>query len=241
MTGRKLKILIVDDDIDNAASLGELFELYGHDISLVHNGEDAIAAYIGSSFDIAFMDVMMPGKNGVESFLEIRKMKPSAKVVMMTGYSVEQLLRQALDNGAVGVLSKPMDPSQALNLLDDIGPKGMVIAHAAGPGDRNRLQAAIQQAGKSCAVLHSECDMDGFTGGSEDVIIIDIDRPLIEGVACFAELKRCGLNSRAIILADAEQDSECRGDFLQDYRITGILNKPFDPQLLLKSVNQFAL
>ena len=44
----------------------------------------------------------MPGKNGVESFFEIRRMKPDAKVFMMTGYSVEQLVQQAIDHGALG-------------------------------------------------------------------------------------------------------------------------------------------
>ena len=96
---RSLRILVVDDDVDNANSLGELFEMEGHRPLVVYDGEAAIAAYLKEDFDIAFMDVMMPGKNGVESFLEIKKLKPLAKVYMMTGYSVEQLLQQAIDGG----------------------------------------------------------------------------------------------------------------------------------------------
>ena len=86
-----LSILVVDDDIDNASSLGELFEMEGHHVRVVHSGEDAIIAYCRENFDVAFMDVMMPGMNGVESFLEIRRLKPAARVFMMTGYSVEEL------------------------------------------------------------------------------------------------------------------------------------------------------
>ena len=93
---RSLRILVVDDDADNANSLGELFEMEGHRPLVVYDGEGAIAAYLKEDFDIAFMDVMMPGKNGVESFLEIKRLKPLAKVYMMTGYSVEQLLQQAI-------------------------------------------------------------------------------------------------------------------------------------------------
>ena len=63
---RSLRILVVDDDADNANSLGELFELEGHRPLVVYDGEAAIAAYLKEDFDIAFMDVMMPGKNGVE-------------------------------------------------------------------------------------------------------------------------------------------------------------------------------
>jgi DNA-binding NarL/FixJ family response regulator len=52
-------------------------------------------------FGVAFVDVRMPVMNGVESFLEIRKLRPSAKVVMMSGYD-EGLVAKAFDNGALG-------------------------------------------------------------------------------------------------------------------------------------------
>jgi two-component system, NtrC family, response regulator HydG len=240
MSDRKLKILIVDDDVDNAESLSELFQLYGYDTSLVHSGEDAITAYMNSNFDVAFMDVMMPGKNGVESFLEIRKMKPTAKVIMMTGYSVEQLLQQAMDNGAIGVLSKPMDPNLALNMLNEVGPKGMVIARSDGIATRDRLHSALHGAGKSCAVVRSHSEIQSLQNTAKDVIIIDIHRPLIEGVGCFTELQRNGLKAPAIILTDTGTETPAGDSFLNDYRITGILNKPFDPHLLVTSVSQLA-
>jgi len=99
MVEKSLKILVVDDDEDAADSLAELFEMEGHDVLVAYSGDDAIKAYTEQDFDISFMDIMMPGKNGVESFFEIRRIKPSAKVFMMTGYSVEQLVQQAIDQG----------------------------------------------------------------------------------------------------------------------------------------------
>ena len=96
---KSLRILVVDDDIDNAQSLAELFDLEGHRATVVHSGEAAIAAHMTQHFDLAFMDVMMPGLNGVESFLRIRQMRPDAKVFMMTGYSVEELMKQAVEQG----------------------------------------------------------------------------------------------------------------------------------------------
>ncbi len=240
MSDRKLKILIVDDDVDNAESLSELFQLYGYDTHLVHSGEDAISAYVNSNFDVAFMDVMMPGKNGVESFLEIRKLKPAAKVIMMTGYSVEQLLQQAMDNGAIGVLSKPMDPNLALNMLQDVGPNGMVIARSEGLATGDKLHSALKIAGKSCAVLRSQAEIQHMKNSARDVIIIDIHRPLIEGIGCYTELQRNGHKAPAIILTDTGAETPNGDEFLNDYRITGILNKPFDPHLLVTSVSQLA-
>ncbi|MCP4936069.1 MAG: response regulator, partial [bacterium] len=89
---KRIKILVVDDDRDFAESLVFVLEGRGYEVEVAHTGEAAIRKFQNNDFDIAFMDVKLPGKNGVESYMEIRKFKSDAKVVMMTGYSVEQLL-----------------------------------------------------------------------------------------------------------------------------------------------------
>ena len=115
-----LRVFIVDDDQDFAKSLALLIEGRGYQVELAFSGEEAIAKFREQDFDITFMDVRLPGKSGTESFLEIRKFKPSARVVMMTGYSVEQLLDNAMERGALGVLRKPIDFGKLRNLLDSI-------------------------------------------------------------------------------------------------------------------------
>jgi two-component system, NtrC family, response regulator HydG len=240
MTERSLHILIVDDDRDNAASLGELFELCGHTIRVVHSGEAAIAAYRADEFDIAFMDVVMDGKNGVDSFLEIKRSHPDAKVIMMTGYSVEQLLQEAVSNGALGVMTKPVEANEALQLLASLGPEGMVVAQAIGATSRAALQFSLEQAGKRCRLMdHSD---ETLAAGMQDdeVLLIDINKPLIDGVGLYASLKRNGFRSQAIIFAEKGSGKAVSDDFLKDYRITGILSKPFDPSLLIESVVDMA-
>ena len=101
-----LRVFIVDDDRDFAESLSGLMEVEGYDVALAHSGEDAVEMSRTHEFDITFMDVRLPAMNGVESFMEIRKFKPDAKVVLMTAYSVEQLLLQGRDAGALAVLRR---------------------------------------------------------------------------------------------------------------------------------------
>ena len=104
---KQLNILVVDDDRDGADGLSEALEFYGHKVTTVYSGEDAVEAFRQCTFDLTFMDVMMLGLNGVESFHEIRKIKPDAKVYMMTGYSARDLLEEAVGHGAAGVFHKP--------------------------------------------------------------------------------------------------------------------------------------
>jgi DNA-binding NtrC family response regulator len=78
------KLLIVDDDYDMAESIADLVEIRGYEADLASSGAEAIAKFQERDYDVAFMDVRMPGMNGVECLLEILKLKPDAKVVMMT-------------------------------------------------------------------------------------------------------------------------------------------------------------
>jgi CheY-like chemotaxis protein len=235
---RSLNILVVDDDEDNACSLGELFELEGHRVTVVHSGEEAISAYLNSEFDIAFMDVMMPGCNGVESFMAIRKLKPDARVYMMTGYSVEQLLQQAIDNGAMGVLTKPIDIDKLMRAVNDAAPTGIVLFADDDPGCGRKLKTLMDDAGLECDLLRSSADE-----AREDsrVLIIDTGRPLIEGMDIYARLKRDGKLRPAIIVTARAPESEDTLSALRDIAVTGILNKPFDPLSLLGRLDRLAI
>ncbi len=113
-------IFIVDDDHDFAKSMADIMELHGYDVQTAHSGEEAVSKFRDQDFDVTFMDVKMPGKNGVESFLEIRKLKPDAKVVMITAYSVEQLLEKAIRSGACGILHKPFDMEKATKMIEKL-------------------------------------------------------------------------------------------------------------------------
>jgi len=104
---KQLEILVVDDDRDGADGLSEALDFYGHSVTTVYSGEEAVEAFRHSCFDVTFMDVMMLGLNGVESFLEIKKIEPDAKVYMMTGFSARDLLEEAVGHGAAGVFHKP--------------------------------------------------------------------------------------------------------------------------------------
>ena len=65
----KLNILVVDDDQDFSESLTMVLESRGYAVEVAHTGEEAIRKFQDTNFDIAFMDVKLPGKDGVESFM----------------------------------------------------------------------------------------------------------------------------------------------------------------------------
>ena len=97
-------VLVVDDDRDHAESVAEILEMRGHRVELAYTGEQAIVRFCEADFDMVLMDVKLPGMNGVQTFFEFRRLRADARVLMMTGYSVEQLLltSRQLEGGARG-------------------------------------------------------------------------------------------------------------------------------------------
>jgi two-component system, NtrC family, response regulator HydG len=118
---KPLKILVLDDHLDVAASLGEILELDGHEVTLAHNGLSAVAAYNASPFDLGLFDVKMPGMNGVDSFMEVRKRRPEANVVMMSGYADDGVIEKAIKHGARGILRKPFEVDELMAKLSELG------------------------------------------------------------------------------------------------------------------------
>jgi two-component system response regulator HydG len=113
----RANVMIVDDDQDLAESLAELLEMSGCNVTTAANGREAVLSHRKQDFDITFMDVRMPVMNGVDSFFEIRKLKPDAKIVMMTGFK-EAIVAKALEAGAAGLLNKPFDIEAMLAIVD---------------------------------------------------------------------------------------------------------------------------
>jgi len=117
-----LRILVVDDDRDFAESLAELLHERGHRVKLAFTGEDGVRELKEGHFDITFTDVKLPDMSGVDSCLEIRKHKAAARVVLMTGYMVEEVVQKAVAAGALGVLRKPLAIGELFSFLDQIDP-----------------------------------------------------------------------------------------------------------------------
>jgi two-component system, NtrC family, response regulator HydG len=238
-----LKILVVDDDVDNACSLGELLEMEGHDVKIVHTGEDAIRVSQQQEFNISFMDVVLPGMNGVESFIQIRRVRPSARVYMMTGYSVEQLLIQALNGGALGVLEKPFDPEAILNLTSSIGPSGLVLATpqqlTAHVDVGQFINTTFTEHGMRCRHVTKPEALQSRLA-KDEILLLDMPTPLIEGMEVYRQAQDSGHRGQTVLVPHSRTPSSTNTSALTDVALTGILNKPFDPLELINKLPQLA-
>lgn len=114
----KANILIVDDDIEMAETLSDILTDLGHHVEIANDGFKAIQKVKDQSFDVILMDIQMPGINGVETYKEIKRIQPKAGVIMMTAYAVEDLVAEALKEGAYGVWYKPVEITKVIGVIE---------------------------------------------------------------------------------------------------------------------------
>lgn len=117
------RIMVVDDDVALRFTLQEILMEEGRDVVSAEDGFQAVQMASESRIDLIFMDIQMPGMNGVDAFLAIKKILPECVVVLMTGYAVEDLIKKAWSEGAMNVLSKPVSIEQILEITDEVVPE----------------------------------------------------------------------------------------------------------------------
>ena len=110
-------VLVVDDDEDFAEMLALTLQFRGCRVERAHSGEAAVKMFAANDYDLAFMDVKLPDIDGVESFIEIRRARPDAKVVLITGYSRDSVLHRAVREGVLGVVQKPPSADELMEFV----------------------------------------------------------------------------------------------------------------------------
>ena len=115
----KPRLLIVDDNPGLCKTLSFALGRKGYAVTTAQDGLEAIERVKERPFDITFMDIKMPLMNGVETYRRIRKIRPKAVVMMMTAYAVEELVQEALQEGAYGITYKPLDVERVIAVIEE--------------------------------------------------------------------------------------------------------------------------
>jgi two-component system response regulator HydG len=234
---RPARVLIIDDDRDVAESLADVVESRGHAVGLAFSGEEGLAKFRAQDFDVVFVDVKMPGMNGVETYLNVRKIRPQANVVMMTGFSVEQVLREASQRGALRVVDKVGAENEIVPIVKGFGARRVLLGAAKSPFSEGVL-AALKAEGLDVAVVETGQDtLDRIIDRQADCLVIDQQMPILSGFDIYLSLSWIGRAVPTVIATHRAREHIEAMDLLQPMA-DAILSKPFDPGMILDEIDK---
>jgi DNA-binding NtrC family response regulator len=105
-------ILVLDDVADAGLMLKRLLERKGHRVTFFTEEEEALAHIRIHKVDVAILDIRLKKMSGVDMLEEIKKVSPSTRVIMLTGYPTLETARQAQQLGAFEYCIKPIDKEE---------------------------------------------------------------------------------------------------------------------------------
>ena len=126
--GMKPRVLVIDDNKEIRDLFQWMFNLSGFTVELAENGYEGIEHFKIKKPDLIFLDVNMPGMDGLQTLQEIRKTDPMAQcpVLVVTGVSESPKINDMLNLGALECVSKPFDVFELQNKISHIlGPSKM--------------------------------------------------------------------------------------------------------------------
>lgn len=114
----KARVLLVDDEEMFVEMLGERLEARGLEVTKSFDGEQALEQIRKRDFDVVILDVLMPGKDGVDTLREIKQLKPLTEVIMLTGHATVDTAIQGMKLGAYDYLLKPTETKDLLEKIE---------------------------------------------------------------------------------------------------------------------------
>jgi len=113
----KKKVLLVDDEKEFIQTLAERLEVRDFNVQTAFDGEEALSKIKAQDFDVVVLDVLMPGKNGIETLREIKSLKPLISVIMLTGHATVETAIDGMKAGAYDYLMKPTDTNDLVGKI----------------------------------------------------------------------------------------------------------------------------
>lgn len=236
MTSRR--ILIVDDDRDFAESMAEIVELNGHRPILAHSGEQALQLLDREDIDIVFMDIRMPGINGIETFMRAHKLRPDLRAVMMTGYTDADLIKSALDNGAMGVLRKPVDVDELISVIEENGLNEVILLVDDDKDFAESLKSTLVESGYRVHVANDGRNaMNYVLNNKVNLMLLDLRLPGGNGLEVYNGLNEQGVSPPTFIVTAYAEEENSQLEEFKSLSVNHIFHKPFNTEELLEAID----
>lgn len=115
-----MKILLIDDDLTSLEVLRDVFILNDFECVAFNNPALGLKAYQDDKFDVTLLDFLMPEFNGIEILKSIKEINPEARVIVYSACEDDDIIAEALKNGAQAYFTKPISWKDIEQVLEEI-------------------------------------------------------------------------------------------------------------------------
>lgn len=227
-------LLIVDDDADTCANLTDIFSDMGFHVTATQDAYRAIELVEKSTFDVALLDLKMPGMDGISLFRRIKEISSHTVAIIISAYTSPGTKDEALAAGAWQVLSKPIDVEKLFPLLSEVLDQPLVLVVDDDRDLCENLWDLLRDKGYRVSLAHSENQVKDFLQKRDfQIVLIDMKMPETTGNQIFQIVQSNSPSTRTILITGLRSEMEEMINKILHEGADTVCYKPFNvPELL---------
>jgi CheY-like chemotaxis protein len=235
------RILIVDDDPDTCSNLSDILTDLGYQVDVTHDGFSALERARTRHYDVALLDLKMPGMDGLTLYRELRRVRADTVAIIVTAYAGSGVVEEALAAGAWRVLSKPVDFPKLLGMVDDAVGQPLVLVVDDDPDLCHSLWDLLRERGYRVAVAHDEPTAAGqLRDAAFRVVLIDMKLPSGNGTSVFRLVREANPQARTVVITGHRAELDKLVQQVIREGADAVCYKPFDVTGLLATLDRLA-
>jgi CheY-like chemotaxis protein len=239
MSGKTPSILIVDDEVDTCRNLSDILADLGYHVDTAHDGLAALALVQQRPYDVALLDLKMPGMSGLELYHAIKKQRADTVAIVVTAYATSETAEKALAAGAWQILPKPVDLPRLLGLVDEALGQPLVLVVDDDSDLCANLWDLLRDRGFRTAVVHDEPEAARRLKDQRfHVVLIDMKLPQGDGTRVFRLVRQSNPQARTVVITGHRTEMDRLVQQVVAEGADAVCYKPFDVPKLLDTLRQ---
>jgi two-component system response regulator HydG len=241
ITGRSPRILVVDDEVDTCANLSDILSELGYQVDVAYDGPSALELVRRTAYDVALLDLKMPGMDGLELYRRIKELRAGTVAIVVTAYASSHTAQEALSAGAWRILPKPVDFPQLMKLVDEAIEQPLVMVVDDDQDLCDSLWDLFRERGYRVCVAHDSARaQEQLQRTTFHVVLIDMKLPEGDGTQVFRMVREANPQARTVLITGMRSETE---QLVQQTLAEGAdaaCYKPFDMQKLLDTLQRLS-
>ena len=241
MTHELPRILIVDDELDASQNLSDILSDLGFQVDLAHDGPSALERVRQQVYDVAVLDLKMPGMNGVELYRRIKAISSGTIAIVVTAFASSQIAQEALAAGATEIIPKPLDLPRLLQRVEHALRQSLVMIVDDDKDLCDSLWDVLRGHGyRVCIANDAPSARDLLAQRRFQIVLIDMRLPQGNGKDVFEFVRHTHADARTILITGYRSETEQQIAQILQLGANAVAYKPFDIDQLLKTLHELA-
>jgi CheY-like chemotaxis protein len=239
--GTPSSILVVDDDADTCRNLSDILTDLGYHVDTAQDGPAALELVRRRAYDVALLDLKMPGMDGLTLYREIRKIASGTVAIVVTAYAGTTTPDELRSAGAWQVLPKPVDFPKLLGLVGEALDQPLLLVVDDDHDLCANLWDLLRDCGFRVCLAHSRNEAAGLLKERcFRVVLIDLKLPKEDGTEVFRLVRQSNPAARTVLITGFRSQMDHLVSRVLAEGADTVCYKPFDIPQLLTTVQQLA-